>query len=368
VVGAGITGSLIGYYLSKAGLRTVLLDKRDIATGSTCASTGLLQYEVDVHLGELIRRIGEHKAVRSYLLCRAAISKLGQLVKELRSHCEFQRRPSLYLATTAKEVPVLRHEYELRRRYGIDLEFFDSHDVSSLFPFTRPAALYSKEAAEIEAHRLTHALLGAGKASGLEAYSATEVVRFEANRSTTRLVTDRNFVVRARRVVMATGYEPNCYLPRPKGRLKSTYAVISEPLDSFPGWHQRCLIWETARPYLYLRTTRENRAIVGGADENLVNPKQRDALIPRKTSLLVRKFRNLFPDIPFQPAYAWAGTFAESPDGLAYIGQAPHYPRTWIALGYGGNGITYGVIAAELIRDAILGRRNPDRHLFSLDR
>ena len=37
----------------------------------------------------------------------------------------------------------------------------------------------------------------------------------------------------------------------------------------------------------------------------------------------------------------------------------------WYALGYGGNGITSSVIAAQLLRDAINGRVNPDAEIFA---
>ncbi len=39
VVGGGITGSLVSYHLAQAGVTTVLVDKREIGTGSTSAST-----------------------------------------------------------------------------------------------------------------------------------------------------------------------------------------------------------------------------------------------------------------------------------------------------------------------------------------
>ena len=150
--------------------------------------------------------------------------------------------------------------------------------------------------------------------------------------------------------------------------MKSTYALISEPLESIPGWHQRCLIWESGSPYLYLRTTSEGRIIVGGEDEDFVNAKRRDALISQKTRTLVKKFGRLFPDLKLEVAYAWAGTFGESKDGLAYIGVHPLFPHCYFALGYGGNGITYSVIAAELIRDQYLGRPNHDAQLFRFGR
>jgi len=53
---------------------------------------------------------------------------------------------------------------------------------------------------------------------------------------------------------------------------------------------------------------------------------------------------------------------------LAYIGETPDFPHAYFALGYGGNGITYSILAAEIIRDAILGKTNPYADLFRFDR
>jgi glycine/D-amino acid oxidase-like deaminating enzyme len=76
----------------------------------------------------------------------------------------------------------------------------------------------------------------------------------------------------------------------------------------------------------------------------------------------------LFPDLQLEVAYAWAGTFGETKDGLAYIGVHPRFPHACLALGYGGNGITFSLIAAEIIRDYFLGRKNRDAHLFRFGR
>jgi glycine/D-amino acid oxidase-like deaminating enzyme len=82
----------------------------------------------------------------------------------------------------------------------------------------------------------------------------------------------------------------------------------------------------------------------------------------------VKKFGRLFPDLQLEVAYAWAGTFGETRDGLAYIGFHPRFPHAYFALGYGGNGITFSLIAAEIIRDSFLGRTNRDAHLFRFGR
>jgi glycine/D-amino acid oxidase-like deaminating enzyme len=181
-------------------------------------------------------------------------------------------------------------------------------------------------------------------------------------------VTDRDFRVRARYVVFAAGYETQEYLRQKVVELKSTYALVSEPLASFDGWFEQCLLWESARPYLYARTTDDGRVLVGGLDEPFRNPLLRDKLIERKTSKLAESFHELFPAIDLDVAYAWAGTFGETKDGLAYIGQTEEFPHALFALGYGGNGITYSMIAARVITDAVCGLENDDARIFRFDR
>ena len=68
------------------------------------------------------------------------------------------------------------------------------------------------------------------------------------------------------------------------------------------------------------------------------------------------------------PDYAWEGLFATTPDGLPYIGAHRRYPRQLFALGYGGNGMTFGYLAAEVLVRAVRGARAPDDELFGFGR
>lgn len=126
--------------------------------------------------------------------------------------------------------------------------------------------------------------------------------------------------------------------------------------------------WERADPYLYFRVTSDRRVMVGGEDEPFVNPDKRDALLPAKTTKLLRKFGDYFPALRPEVAFAWAGTFGETKDGLPYIGEAPGHPGALFTLGFGGNGIVYSIIAAELIRDRWMKVANPHEGLFGFDR
>ena len=368
VIGGGITGALVAVHLVEAGVKTLLIDKRDIGTGSTSASTALLQYEIDVPLRELIQKVGPAAATRSYQLCRESIGKLERLAARLKIDCGFERKPSLFLARHQREISELREEFQLRRKMGLELEFYDAAAIQKRFPFSRPAALFSQDGGQVDPHRLTHGLLAAGKRAGLEVCDRTEMKRLEQIRRGVRISTHNGYKITARRAVIAAGFESKALLKGEAGTLKSTYALISEPLPRISEWHQQCLIWDSGSPYLYLRTTTEGRVIVGGEDEDFVNAKRRDALISQKTRTLVKKFGRLFPDVSLEVAFAWAGTFGETKDGLAYIGVHPKFPHTYFALGYGGNGITFSLIAAEIIRDGFLGRKNRDASIFRFGR
>jgi glycine/D-amino acid oxidase-like deaminating enzyme len=182
------------------------------------------------------------------------------------------------------------------------------------------------------------------------------------------LNTDRGFSITAHRIVFATGYESQQYLRHRIGRLHSTFAMVTEPVEPFPHWPERCLIWETARPYCYIRSTPDNRVMIGGHDTPYSTDHQRDHLLRAKTKKLQHRLAKMFPDSEFEVAHAWAGTFGDSKDGLPYIGQTREWPNAYFAVGYGGNGLTMSVVAAELIRDHYLGKKNSDEALFRFGR
>ena len=73
-------------------------------------------------------------------------------------------------------------------------------------------------------------------------------------------------------------------------------------------------------------------------------------------------------DPQFKEEFAWSGTFGKTKDALPYICAYKKTPSAYYALGFGGNGITFSVIAAEILRDIICGKYNAVAKLFSFER
>ena len=368
IIGAGITGALIGYHLNKKGIEVSIFDRRHTGMGSTAASTGLLQYEIDMPLFKLKEKIGETNAVKSYLLCRHAIYDLKKLCTQLKTDTGFKITPSFQFASYKKDKEQLFQEFLIRKKAGIQLQWLEEPEIISRFGFKKPAGILSLDGGEVDAYSLTHALLNPDGKKLIEVYDNTEIIAIHQHKRGVELITENGKKIKAKKLVIACGYESQKYLPYKVEKLKSTYCIASEPLPYKNFWYKNCLIWETEMPYLYLRSTNDNRILVGGKDDTFTNATKRDAAIPVKAKKLENSFLKLFPHIPFKIDFKWAGIFAETKDGLPYIGSIRQYPHTYFALGYGGNGIVFGFLSALIIRDMINGKSNSSSVIFGFDR
>lgn len=370
ILGAGITGALVAEALTADGHEVIVLDGREVGTGSTSASTALLQYEIDMHLADLAALHGERHARMAYRACYESIDLLEERISSLGlADCHFTRKDSVYLASRKRDVPALRGEAVARRNAGIEVMEWSASEVAAHLGFYSPHALHSPQAAEVDAYRLAHGMFCRTLERGGTIFDRTKVTGMDVDAGGALLRTDRGFKVRAKRVVVAMGYETGQLFDTARlVNLRSSFALASEPMEEVPGWWRRCLIWETARPYFYLRDDSDGRALIGGEDVPFRNPAARDRLIPRKCRRLEARLGQMFPGAAMETAYAWAGTFGETEDGLAYIGTYRKHPLCYFALGFGGNGITYSLIAAEIIRAALKGRPHPHAEAFRFDR
>ena len=369
VLGGGISGALVADELAAHGHEVVVIDRRDIGWGSTAASTALLQYEIDTPMTDLARRHGEADAVLAYRSCADAIAMLREKAAEVRD-VGFSRTRSLYYASKRRHAKALRGEFELRARHGFDVAWLEAGAIRDRYGFDAPAAILSRVAARMDPYRMAYRLLARLQERGTGVFDRTDIAQVSATPRGVTLSTPQGCRVRARHVVLAAGYESQQWLDRRVARNRSSYAFVSDPVDREAlGALATTLFWETARPYLYLRATSDGRVLVGGADDAVDIPARRDARVDGKARKLLRQALDLFPHLPLVPAFAWAGTFAETADGLPFFGPHPQYgPRVLFAMAYGGNGITYSMLGAGLLRALIERRRHPLAALFAFSR
>jgi len=368
VVGAGITGALIADRLVRAGFDVCVIDRREAGWGSTSASTGLLQYEIDVELADLCARVGEADAVLVYRQCEQAIPALLRLARQL-GKIDVRPMQSLYYASRWHHRSRLLNEAALRQSHGFALRVLDSAQILDRYGFEAPVALLTRLAAQVDPYQMAHRLLARAVRGGGRVFDRTAMASFDPGNRSVDVRLANGCSIRCRQLVLAAGYEGQQLLDQPVAHNRSSYAFVSDPLPDGPGPLADCLVWESARPYLYVRSTRDGRVIVGGEDDRIDIPLKRDALVAFKVEKLRKRAARLFPSLSLEPAFGWAGTFAETDDGLPFFGpHEQHGPRVHFAMAYGGNGIVYSQIGADLLCAKLERRHHPCARLFSFDR
>jgi glycine/D-amino acid oxidase-like deaminating enzyme len=369
VVGGGITGALIADELGSNGFDVVVVEQRDIGWGSSAASTALLQYEIDTHLVDLAKLYGELQAVLAYKACAQAITDLRDIANEL-GDVDFAMQDSLYYASKRSHKAALREEYELRVKHGFDAQWLDSSSLKQRFGIKAPCAILTKLAARVDPYRMASKLLLRLAERGGKIFDRTVIDRIEPSDESVNLFTPEGLRIQAKHVVMAAGYAAQTWLKQSVAQNRSSYAFITDPIEPADlGVLASTMIWESARPYLYMRSTGDGRLLVGGDDDDIDIPARRDKRVESKARGLSAKVKALLPQLSLPSAFSWGGTFAETADGLPFFGEHPQYgPKVQFAMAYGGNGITYSMIAAGLLRANLEGRQHPLAALFGFSR
>lgn len=362
IIGAGVMGASLAERLSATGRSVALIDRRTPATGSTSASTALILWEMDVPLAHLARSIGEDAAVARWRRVAATVARLGERIDGEDLDAERIPRVSLYLNGDLLDEAGLRAEAALRRQHGLPSDFLPADAVAERFGIAPRPGLVSTDSFEVEPVKLTRALLKQARANGATLTFPCDATGLEHASDHVTVTTDLG-ELRAADVILAGGYERAALFLPPAFALHSSYAIATEP-GTAPLWRENAMIWEASESYLYARADADGRIIAGGGDEDFADAAQRDRLIPEKAAEIAAGLSALV-GADIRPRERWAAMFGSSPDGLPAIGRARPGERVWLASGFGGNGVSFAALAAELLTAELTGA--PDQDLAAFD-
>jgi glycine/D-amino acid oxidase-like deaminating enzyme/nitrite reductase/ring-hydroxylating ferredoxin subunit len=378
VVGGGFTGIVTAYALKRAGLKVALLERDGCGQGDTGHTTAHLTHVTDTSLPELAKRFGKDHAGAVWDSGKAAMEFIFDAVSREQIPCELKRVPGFrHLPRRGGDPGMLedlRREAALAQELGFDAEMIDSVPVMG-----RSGVRFANQA-KIHPLKYLRGLLKAIPGDGCHVFEGSEVVEFSKEK---HAVKANGYWVRSGFVVLATEVplqgEKNMLsgtLFQSKLIAYSTYAIGAR----LPGGiYPEACFWDTNEPYDYLRidrgatlreasdehaeppgTPQKSRnwdfAIYGGEDHKTG---QADDTAERFARLEERLLQ-LLP--PAEVVRCWSGQVIETVDGLPLIGEIGE--GQFVATGYSGNGITFGVVAAMMACDAVLKRKNPWKDLF----
>jgi glycine/D-amino acid oxidase-like deaminating enzyme len=372
IIGGGITGCACAFLLARRGVRTILVDAGRIGHGSTAASTALIMQEPDVDFRDLAERYDRPATVRMWKASRRAVRDLVGTLAQLGRGVTIRPVPSVYFTSTGDGAAGLARERTARHRAGLQGRWLSPAGLKRLTGIEGGGAIVTPGNAEIDPLRSCFALARAAAASGAQIYSHSRARRVRTTAAGVEVDLDRG-AVRASRVIVATGYATPEFKPLSgRFRMSTTYVIgtprLSRAVRNAMGLGQ-VMLWDTERPYHYARWTPDHRLLFGGRDRPHPGSVRRDGTLERRATDLAGDLAHLYPALAaVEPDYAWEALFASTPDGLPYIGPHRRYPHHLFALGYAGNGMSFGFLAAQVLARAITAQPHADDELFSFSR
>ena len=367
IVGAGISGAFMAHALARRFKKVLVIDRRQPVDGSTVASTSLLQFEIDQPLIHLADKVGWVNARAAWRRSFEATRSLARLVHRHRLRCGFAPRETLYLAGDSLGHRALAAEAAARTRAGLPGDYLSGATLRERFDIDRTGAILSSGSAVADPVQLTTALLRGAIVRGVRIRCPAEVVGIDANGAGVTLQVD-DHVVQCRHAIFCTGYELLKGIPKRGTRVSTTWAIASEAATPRPAWLDRMLVWEASDPYLYMRSIAGGHVIVGGEDEKADDTTSARERLTAKSRVLVRKAEALLPALDLTVSHRWTAPFGESTTGLPFIDRVPDMPGCYAVMGFGGNGITYSMIASQIVPTLIAGRPDPDARLYRFGR
>jgi glycine/D-amino acid oxidase-like deaminating enzyme len=281
---------------------------------------------------------------------------------------DYKKTNSLYFSTHHSEQSFMQKEFAARKSAGFNIELLSSDYLKKEYRLEADCAILSEEGCTTNSYTFTHSLLQYSIKKGLRVFDRTFITKIDYKKDPS-LKTQEGFIIKAKHIINATGYEVVNFIQKGIVDFYCTYAAVSEQAgEENEVWKNKVMMWNTDNPYLYIRLTNDNRVIIGGRDEYFSSKVTREVILEKKANQLQKDFSKAMPGIVFKKEFIWSGTFGKTKDSLPYMGTLKKTPNTYYALGFGGNGITFSVIAAEILCDMLCGKYNADMQLFSFDR
>ena len=353
VIGAGVVGCSVAYYLAREGVNVTLLEREAIGSGASAHATGSLSL-----LG------AEFSPGASFQMARASYSEFHQLVPELESATGmdllYQRRPSLRLALDDEEAELIKSLMVWQQPH-VNMRWIDAGEVRAIEPRLSPSiigAVYEDESAQLDSYRLNLALARGAELKGVRILYR-EVTGLVASGSTISGVKTASGDIQCGAVVVAAGtwsraFTPWLDFPVPVRPMKGERLLLNYPGEPLPA-----LISSPKRGHMISRTDGlTSVGSTGGRDydqKELFWGEEFDRQPTGTARLeLLRRAIDVFPDLErAELVQQLAGSRPLSPDSKPIIGPIPGREGVLLATGHTTKGIHLGPITGRIITDYI---------------
>ncbi len=403
IIGGGIIGVSAAYFLSRQGIKVMLIEKGDICAGSSYGNAGLICPCLSIPIpapgvltqglkwllnpespfyikprlnADLLRWLwlfqahsnkqALHRAIPLLRdMQRSSLQLFRDLIKREKLSCHFEQVGGLTLFKTERGLAHGRDEVEEMQDFGLDMELLDGDALRELEPLIRPdiiGGIHCKEDAHLDPALFVSDLAKVAQANGAKLLTQTEVLGFETVGSRVITVNTTRGVFHPGQVVLAAGAWSTPiaqqlgikFLMQPaKG-----YSITIKKPAKMP------------KRYFYLGEAKVAVTPIG-SDLRFAGTLELTgldlAINQRRVDAILQAGKNYLNGIDFDDTpEIWSGLRPCPPDGLPYIGRSRAINNLIVATGHAMLGVAMGPITGKLVTQ-IVREEEPELALTAFD-
>ncbi len=361
IIGGGIIGCAIAYYLRKSGVEVTVVEKGDIGAEASSAAAGLL-----APLGSL----SGPGPLADLLL--ASWSIYPALVPELEQasgvHLAYEQSGSLRVARNPKNIDNLRKRITAWQPLGLKMQWLTGDEARQREALLAPdisAAIYAPEEAQVKAPHVVKAFARAATNLGAKLCAHHNVIGMDFHRNkVTRVCTDQGLEIACEHVIVATGawtrnlerlLDISLPVEPQRGQILTLKQPSSPPSPPSPPPPLKHIIFGEA---IYLAPKNNGTIVVGATKEEVGFEKH---LTAGGIGWLLSTAVRLLPGLEGAAIdQMWAGLRPKTPDNLPILGNAPSLENVILAVGHGSIGIMLSAITGKSIAELVTTGHVPE--------
>ncbi len=343
IIGGGVIGCAIAYFLRKAGVDVIVVERGEVGGQASSAAAGLL-----APLGPL----SGPGPFADLLL--ASFAMFPTLVPELEDasgvRLHFEQTGALRTVRDPKRIPKLQKRMRAWQQLGLAMHWLNGDEARRQEPLLSPeisAAIYIPAESQIQAPRLVRAYARAAINLGARIYSQTEVSGLRREQDTITAILTARGAISCNRLILAAGAWTGCYtrwleIALPVSPLRGQILSYYQPQTSL-----KHIVFGDAA---YI-APRGNTLLVGATREEAGF----DASVTEEgVSWLRDSATRLLPVLRQSEIEAtWAGLRPKTPDAMPVLGPAPRWKNVILASGHNSVGIMLSAITARTISEYV---------------
>jgi glycine/D-amino acid oxidase-like deaminating enzyme/nitrite reductase/ring-hydroxylating ferredoxin subunit len=362
VIGAGIAGLSTAYELATVGRSVTVVDSGRPARGMSARTSAHLAFAIDDFNRELIE-VRDLDAARQYYASQcAAVDRVEEICSREGIDCDFARVDGVFVPACADDVEYLRKELTASLQAGFpDAEWLDRGPG----PWAALPAVRFPRQARFHPLKYLYGLLAVLRARGVDCYGHTAIDELDDQGDTVVARTRDGRSITASGVVVATNSPFHLGVPiHTKQAPYRTYVIAANVAK---GSVPDVLVWDTLEPgyhYVRIQPGPAHDVLIAGGEDHKTGE---EADMPERFTRLEAWSRALFPQMG-EVTHRWSGQVLEPADYVPFIGRSPQHERVWLVTGDSGQGLTTGVVAAQILREQVNGGEHPWGKLYDPSR